>query len=258
MNDLYTIFLNNKDNKILKWDHYFMVYDRYFSPFRGKPINLLEIGIFDGGSLRMWREYFGPQANIYGIDILPECKSLENEGFHISIGSQTDRNFLRRYKAEHPAFDIIIDDGGHTMKQQVITFQELYDAVKIGGIYLCEDVHTSYWVNYGGGLRRPGTFIEYSKKMVDQLNAWHSKQHRFQPDNITKTTSSIHFYDSMVLFEKDNREPPAKVESGTYKLMPRASMNKLSLSKRIKGRILIIFNIVLRMMNLPGWWISKP
>ncbi|MEZ4897113.1 MAG: hypothetical protein R2806_09770 [Saprospiraceae bacterium] len=61
-------------------------------------------------------------------------------------------------------------------------------------------MHTSYWVNYGGGLRRPGTFIEYSKKMVDQLNAWHSKQHRFQPDNITKTTSSIHFYDSMSPF----------------------------------------------------------
>jgi len=251
-NDLLRFFLNHKENKILKWRHYFDVYDRYFSKYRGLPVRILEIGVFDGGSLHMWRDYFGTDAQIFGIDILPECKKLEDDGFHISIGSQTDRSFLRAFLASTEPFDIILDDGGHTMRQQITTFQELYKHVKPDGLYLCEDMHTSYWSKYGGGIRRPGTFMEYSKKMVDQLNAWHSEQSRFHVDQITKTTYSVHYYDSIVVFEKRLMNPPEKMETGEYSIVDYDRMTNRSLGQRIQGRLYMMASQVLRLLHLPG------
>lgn len=251
-NDLLDFFQQHKENKILKWRHYFDIYDRYFSKYRGKPVRILEIGVFDGGSLHMWRNYFGPQALIYGIDIIPECKKLEDDGFKISIGSQTDRQFLRTFRAETEPFDIILDDGGHTMRQQITTIQELYQHVKPEGLYLCEDMHTSYWLRYGGGVRRPRTFMEYSKKMVDQLNAWHSEQRRLQPDSITKSTYSIHYYDSIVVFEKKPMSPPEKMETGDYRIVDHAKMTTQSLSKRVRGRLYNLTSGILRFLHLRG------
>ena len=64
-----------------------------------------------------------------------------------------------------------IDDGGHTMGQQIATFEEMYPKVNENGVFLIEDLHTSYWQSYGGGYRKPGTFMEYAKALTDQLNA---------------------------------------------------------------------------------------
>jgi 23S rRNA U2552 (ribose-2'-O)-methylase RlmE/FtsJ len=175
MNDLEKIFYSNKGGTIHKWKHYLEIYERHFSKYKNKEVVILEIGVFQGGSLRMWKKYFGKNAKIYGIDINPECKKLEEAGIEIFIGSQEDRNFLRKIKKIIPKVDILIEDGGHTMNQQITTFEELYDHVKSDGIYLCEDLHTSYWKDYGGGYKSRGTFIEYSKNFIDYLNAWHSK-----------------------------------------------------------------------------------
>ena len=83
---------------IHKWIHYFDIYERHFSRFRNKEVVILEIGVFQGGSLQMWKEYFGDKAKIYGVDIEPQCKTLEEENVKIFIGSQSDRNFLRNLK----------------------------------------------------------------------------------------------------------------------------------------------------------------
>src|SRR5687767_10929859 len=102
MNDLEKYFRQNNKRLIHKWGHYFDVYDRHFARFRGKEITILEIGVSQGGSLQMWKNYFGDKAKIYGIDINPHCKELEEENIKIFIGSQSDRKFLRKIKKEIP------------------------------------------------------------------------------------------------------------------------------------------------------------
>ncbi len=174
----------------------------------------MEIGVFQGGSLQMWKDYFGPQAKIIGVDIDPRCKELEEDNIEIYIGSQSDRKFLRDLKSKIPRVDILLDDGGHTMRQQIVTFEELFDHVKPEGLFLCEDLHTSYFLEYGGGNRRPGTFIEYSKRWIDQLHGWFSEESGFKVDNISKSINSVHYYTSMVVVEKSPRTKPESARIG--------------------------------------------
>jgi len=218
-NDLEKYFRNNKSNLIHKGEHYFEIYDRHFSRFRGKDVAVLEIGVSHGGSLQMWKYYFGERAKIFGVDNNPECKKFEEERVNISIGSQEDRSFLQRLKKEIPEVDILIDDGGHTMNQQVATFEEMYDHVKEDGVYICEDLNTSYWKEYGGGYKKPGTFIEYSKNFIDALNAWNSRDEKTLPvSEFTRSTKSLHFYDSVLVIEKGKRNKPVHRMTGTPSL----------------------------------------
>jgi len=214
MNDLELYFRNNDKRLIDKWMHYFDVYDRHFERYRNKKIVVLEIGVAHGGSLQMWKNYFGKQAQIYGIDINPKCKSFEEENIKIFIGSQSDREFLTEVKTQIPPIDILIDDGGHTMRQQIVTFEELFPYIKEDGVYLCEDLHTSYWLEHGGGYKRRGTFIEYSKNFIDYLNAYHSQQKSLQVNSFTKSVDSIHYYDSIIVIEKRKREAPYAEQTG--------------------------------------------
>lgn len=147
---LHDYFAANRDKPIHKWYMYFDAYERHFARFRGREISVLEIGVQNGGSARMWREYFGAGCQIYGIDIDERCKNLESEGIKIFIGSQENRDFWAKIRREIPKVDILIDDGGHTMAQQIVTFEEAFSLVKDGGVYLCEDLHTSYWQSWGG------------------------------------------------------------------------------------------------------------
>lgn len=213
--DLSTYFKTNKGRLIHKWVHYLDVYERHFSRFRDRDITVLEIGVSHGGSLQMWKEYFGPRAKIYGIDINPKCKEFEEENIKIFIGSQSDRTFLREVLKSVPTFDILIDDGGHTMKQQIVSFEELFSHVKPDGVYLCEDLHTSYRLDYGGGHKREGSYIEYSKNFIDSLNAYHSYQGTLKVSEFTKSVKSLHYYDSMLVIEKGKVRPPHDEMTGT-------------------------------------------
>lgn len=209
MSRLREYFENKQGRPVHKWLHYFEIYERHFERFRNREVHVLEIGVWQGGSLRMWKEYFGPQARIHGVDIRPECKDLEEDRVKIYIGDQGDRAFLRSLKQQIPRVDILIDDGGHSMTQQIATFEELYPHVAGDGVYLCEDLHTSYWKKHGGGFRNPGSFIEYSKKLIDQLNAWHTPDpNEFEVDDITLSTHSMHYYDSILVLEKRRMQPP--------------------------------------------------
>ena len=215
MNDLEKFFLENKGKLIHKWQHYFEIYDRHFSRYRGTDVHVVEFGVSQGGSLEMWKHYFGPRARIYGIDINPHCKKLEEERITIFIGDQEDRRFLRTVGETIPRIDILIDDGGHTMKQQIHTFEELFPLVDKEGVYLCEDLHTSYRPRWGGGYRKKGTFIEYSKNFIDFINAWHSQEPgRLAVSEFTKTVHSLHYYDSILVIEKSPREKPSHLKIG--------------------------------------------
>lgn len=207
MNPLEYFFFMENHNVMTKWTQYFEVYHKHFERFRNKPVTILEIGVWGGGSLQMWKKYFGEECRIIGIDIMEECKNYEEEQIKIYIGSQEDRTFLQKIKRENPEIDIIIDDGGHTMNQQITTFEELYPHLKENGVYLCEDLQTSYWPKYGGGYNKPDSFIEYSKNFIDGMNARYSLSSDLKINDLTKTIRSVHYYDAMIVLEKGKHKP---------------------------------------------------
>ena len=214
-NPLAAYFFENRGRQIDKWHHYFDIYHRHFAPFRGRSPVVVEIGVFRGGSLQMWRDYFGPGARIVGIDIDPRCRQFEAEGVSVLIGDQADRGFLAELRQRYPRIDIVIDDGGHTMPQQITSFEELYPHVQPHGIYLCEDIHTSYAPHFDGGYRREGTFIEYAKGLIDRLHAWYTfEPERFDVDELTRSTYALHFYDSVLVVEKKPIGPPRRSVTG--------------------------------------------
>jgi hypothetical protein len=219
MNDLEKYFSEHSGNLIHKWMHYFEIYDRHFSRYRGTDVHVVEIGVNQGGSLQMWKHYFGPRAVIYGVDINPSCKALEEEQVEILIGSQEDRAFLRSVAGKIPRMDILIDDGGHMMEQQINTFEELFGHVDSRGVYLCEDMHTSYWPRFGGGYRKSTSFVEYTKNFIDYLNAWHSEERaRLDVSDFTRSAHSLHYYDSVLVIEKRPIEEPYHRQKGTPRL----------------------------------------
>lgn len=254
MNELEQYFEKNDKRLINKYQHYFDVYDRHFSKYKGQDITIVEVGVFQGGSLQMWRSYFGPKAKIWGIDIDTRCKLLEEENTNIVIGSQEDENFLESIYDKTGPIDILIDDGGHTQKQQIKTFKILFDKIKNDGVYLCEDVHTSYWLSYGGGSNRMGTFIQFTKKLIDKLNAFHSEENSLQVDCFTRSAKSIHYYDSIVVIEKGIITKPTSKMTGHHSFNEKI---KKSFLEKIIVRLIIILNKTLRIFKLKGVFINK-
>ncbi len=234
MNDLERYFVNNSKNLMHKWKHYFDIYDRHFSRFRGTPAQVVEIGVSQGGSLQMWKSYFGNRARIYGVDINPHCKALEEAQIEIIIGDQADRRFLASLAEMIPRIDILIDDGGHTMAQQIATFELLFPRVDAHGVYLCEDLHTSYWKRYGGGCQRRGTFVEYSKHFIDLIHAWHSEQPRkLSVTEFTRSAYALHYYDSVLVIEKHPVERPCVLQSG-HSHIPAVDTSRPAFPKRLR------------------------
>jgi hypothetical protein len=198
---LWQDFLKNDDKIIHKWVHYFPIYERHFSWWRNKSLTFLEIGVSKGGSLQMWQRYFGPLAKIVGIDQKPKCKEHEQPGIFVRIGDQADEAFLQKVVDEFGVPDIVLDDGSHHMKHVTQSFNFFYPLLPKNAVYMVEDLHTAYWEEFGGGLDAKESFINLAKGLIDRLNADHSRG-RMAPDQFTRETFSINFYDSIVAFEK--------------------------------------------------------
>jgi hypothetical protein len=217
MNDLQRYFESNPGRLIDKHTHYFDIYERHFARYRNTNVAFLEIGTYNGGSLQMWKHYFGPRARIFGVDINPECKKLQENQIEIYIGDQANKEFLERLTKKIPQPDIILDDGGHFMDQQISTFEVLYPFVAPDGIYMCEDMHTSYWRNYGGGFKARGTFAEYSKFFIDYLHAKHSRSlQKSKLLDFAQSTFGLHYYDSILVIEKRLREESKRQKTGMF------------------------------------------
>lgn len=204
MKDLTTYILTNKGKGINKWLHYPPIYEKHFTRFIGKKIVMWEIGIDKGGSLQMWKDFFGPKATIVGLDIVPEYANYkyEDPNIHVRIGDQADVKFLQDVIDEFGIPTVLLDDGGHTMDQMNITFDHVYPQMKKGSVYMVEDTHTCYWDEFGGGVENPDTFTNRCKGFIDNINAYHSRG-SIEPNEFTDTTFSMHIYDSVVCFEKD-------------------------------------------------------
>ena len=185
--------------KSVKYSTYFDSYDYFFSKYRNQNITFVEIGIAGGGSLFMWRDYFGPNARIIGVDLNPNAKKWEEHGFEIFIGNQSDPQFWDDFTKKVGLIDVVLDDGGHTYEQQIITTESLLSAMNDGGIIVVEDTHTSYMNGFGPKSK---SFIEYTKKLIDKVNMRFAQ---FSDFACEKRFWSIEIVESMVAF-KINRE----------------------------------------------------
>jgi hypothetical protein len=218
-NVLYETFA--ADTNVHKWHHYFDIYTRHFESYRSKPIKMLEIGVFRGGSLRMWKKYFHRDSVIVGIDIDRNCQQYEiaDQDVYVRIGSQADPDFLAAVNKEFGPFDIILDDGSHKTYHQLISFTSLFrEALKDGGCYMVEDMHTNYWTSH---VDTPQSFIEVSKQMVDMLHEpyFGRKEINFRHQHAEAVSeldvsylganlSGIAFYDSIIAFDKKLKHLP--------------------------------------------------
>ena len=183
----------------IKFNTYFESYEHFFSKYRNQNITFVEIGILGGGSLFMWRDYFGPEARIIGVDLNPNAKKWEENGFEIYIGSQSDIKFWEAFKQEVGSIDVILDDGGHTYEQQIITTECLLSAMNDGGIIVVEDTHTSYMEGFGPKSK---SFIEYTKKLIDKVNM---RCVKFSDYASERRFWSIEVVESMVAFKINKR-----------------------------------------------------
>lgn len=181
----------------LKHSTYFPVYDELLGRYAGKAPVLVEVGVLNGGSLFMWREMLGRSARIIGVDLNPEAVWLRDEGFEIHIGDQSDPAFWDAFFGEVGSVDIVLDDGGHTYAQQIVTAESSLDRIRDGGLLIVEDTHTSYMESFGGPSDR--SFVSWAVDAVHGLNrrfsAFASEHHPTE-----RRAWSITFYESIVAF----------------------------------------------------------
>ena len=148
--------------------HFANTYELFFAPIRNEAGKVFEIGVLEGASLRMWSEYF-PNAKIFGIDI--EDKSfLNSDRISTFVADQADRKQLQSFLDQAGGnFDVIIDDGGHSMEQQQVSFGYLFRHVKPGGYYVIEDVHTSIYEMHQGRYGATPTGVNTTLTMIDNF-----------------------------------------------------------------------------------------
>jgi SAM-dependent methyltransferase len=208
-NPLRAFFNARKQGRgIWKWEHYFDIYDRHFRRFRGREGHVLEIGVYSGGSLDMWADYFGPGARVYGVDIAPACKSYENATTKIFIGDQADRKFWSGFREKVPALDIVIDDGGHHPEQQIATFEELLPHLRPGGIFLCEDVHGAFnpFASYMHGVAHKLNDFEQVRNNTEDMD----RRIVCPATPFQAAVGSVHFYPFVTVVER-NATPVAEL-----------------------------------------------
>jgi hypothetical protein len=192
---------------IMKAANYPEPYHRHLQHLQGGEVTILEIGVHWGGSLQLWRTYFGDRATIVGVDIVDECTRHEAEGVHVRIGDQSDPAFLASLIDEFGPFDAVLDDGSHQVAHQVASFEALFPAVRDGGVYSCEDTGSNYLADFGGARGKPGTFIEAVKSLVDDLHLPAGSAHG-------GSVKAVHFYNGVLFVEKGLQAPPAFMGSG--------------------------------------------
>lgn len=209
------LFLAHTGNVSSKWGQYLEVYERYFAPYRNKNCRVLEIGVQNGGSLQLYQKYFSFAEKIVGVDIDPKCKRVESGNIYVEIGSQVDRNFLEDVSAAHGPFDIVIDDGSHVFEHQIASFETLFPNISPTAVYIVEDTHTSYLPDFGGGVGKQESFIEYGKFVLDQVNSPFFEYEDSKTAWLAEHLYSVSFYDSMVVFEKRPKAAPFVLAIGS-------------------------------------------
>jgi len=225
------------------WAHYQEGYHNHFHRFRGKPnVTFMEIGIQSGGKIGTMRDYFGPGFQYIGVDINNSTRMFDSaDWIHVEIGDSGDRDVLRSLKKKYPRIDIFLDDGGHTMAQQMLTLEEMLPHIHEEGVFLCEDLSTSwkdtFHGNHFGGMVHgkisnpeflEKTFFGLVHKTMDWLQGdWISSggggpkelpDDTFQEKwwkNILQQVKHIHLYNQFVVYEKGKTYKPQEIGAST-------------------------------------------
>ena len=209
--EIYKYFLNSKLHSS-KGNTFFPIYEELFSSYRGKDIVFVEIGVKMGGSLFMWRDYFGKKAKIIGIDFNPESLKLEKYGFKIFIGDQSSEAFWKSFFSKVGKIDILLDDGGHTNENQILTINNTIQNINDGGLLVTEDTLSSYGKKFFNPSKY--SFINYSKFLIDDINGRiFDKTHQdtkyigvTKKNSLNKTIYSIKFFNNFVAFFIDRKK----------------------------------------------------
>ena len=218
MGALEVIFYGHKGRIASKWHHYLEIYERHFEPLRQRnsALRVLELGVSRGGSLQIWRKYFGPDAKIVGLDIDPTCAERVDPENVVIIGDQSDPAVLASaIERLGGGVDVVIDDGSHVGRHQIASFEFLYPRLSERGVYVCEDLHSCYWDSHEGGYQRPGTFIEFAKQLIDRLHALYLDDAlKAQFTEFATTTYGIFAYHDVIVIERRPIEKPFHVSMG--------------------------------------------
>jgi 23S rRNA U2552 (ribose-2'-O)-methylase RlmE/FtsJ len=193
------LFFKSK-NYSTKYSKYFSVYNDLFKKYINQKIVFVEIGVLNGGSLELWRSFFGKKARIIGVDINPDCKKFKKKGIEIFIGDQSDPRFWKNFFKKIGKCDVVLDDGGHTNAQQIVTAISCIPNIKNNGMHVCEDTHTSYLQEFNNPSKY--SFIEYTKKLIDDVNFTFPNLFKFK-FSLNKFIYSIQTYESVVCFHID-------------------------------------------------------
>jgi hypothetical protein len=224
-NPLFAYFTANRAGAPLdKWIHYFPIYTRHLERYRNRPVRVLEIGVYRGGGLEMLQRYLGPDATIVGLDVDEVARAAAQGRYVVELGDQQDPEVLRAVVERHGPFDVVIDDGGHSVDQQVTSIETLFPLLEDGGTYLVEDCHTSYWpehAQYAPADPSAGSFIDWVKARVDDLNAYHFSKQLDVPVPWATHVDGLHVYDSVVVLDKAPRFAPFSEVSGVPEFITR-------------------------------------
>ncbi len=206
--ELSHLFYGHQGRIINKWSHYLELYDRYFSRFRDTTVKMLEIGVFEGGSLELWRKYLGEKAIIFGIDIDPMCACKVDEPNQVRIGSQDDPGFLLSVVEEMNGIDLVLDDGSHRGYHIITSFRTLFPLLSDGGLYVIEDLHDDYsewpWT-------RRNQSLGLIKRLIDDM---HTRFHGMPPQE-SPSIGGLHVFDSIAFIEKADRRETANTTVGS-------------------------------------------
>jgi len=202
MSDTLTEIYGSVPYLSIKYDSYFPVYETLLKKYVDRDVTIVEVGIFNGGSLFMWRKFLGPKARIIGIDLNPDARDWEKHGFEIFIGDQSSDKFWSELFQKIGKVDVVIDDGGHTNKQQIITSHHAIQNINDDGLLIVEDVHTSYFREFGNPSRY--SFINFAYRLVDGVNS-RSGSLRRRCASYSSRVYSVTFFESIVAFQIDSR-----------------------------------------------------
>jgi len=240
----------NSPHPTHKHSAYFDAYPNLLAPYVGKKVTLVEVGLFKGGSLFMWRDFLGSQARIIGVDIDPSAVKWREFGFEIFIGDQADPNFWQEFFRNVGQVDLLIDDGGHENSQQISTVINTINFIRDEGLLIIEDTHCSYRKDFGNP--HPYSFIRFSFHLVDWIN-----ERFFGADDkygISSVVNSIQYFQSMVVFHVDRGK--AQLSNPTSNLSARLQeienhsdiQNGLAdkLRRRLVANLIIIPRLFLR------------
>jgi len=202
---------------------YTRYYERILKPLRHEPVRFVEIGVERGRSLKAWQQYFTRADHVYGIgygtfQTTPSQACSSNAGTHVAtranctifMGDQSKSEFLHHFIDETGgSFDVVVDDGSHVPSHQMISFETLWPSVKPGGMYIVEDIETSWWKPtasiYGYSLANEINVVEKWRGLVDTVNREFTHGRSLLTDEnaaVYTSIASVEFGQNIIIFYK--------------------------------------------------------